>query len=659
MPDLQNLNSKLPPEQQAIRDKCFHPSGRFVEFPKKDVEGSIPERFEKIVQWYPDRIAIKRETEQITYDELNKAANRLAHAIRRQRLNRQEPAVLFFESSISLIVGYMATLKAGMIALHVDPSASSDRIKLLMTESHTRLIVTNSTNYGLAREWTTFGTQLINIDGFDSGLTVDNVKLPIAADDLAHIAYTSGSTGKAKGAAKTHRFSLHSAMDDTNTYRICADDRVAVLGSVAIGKPILNTLLNGAAQYPLDRRDDSLPHLADWLARNDITILVCSPSAFRNLLSDLSGREICPTLRLIRLGSEPLYRSDVELYKKHFNSNCVLVHSYGSNETNTICDYFITKDLDIIGHRVPVGYPRNNVEVFVVDDSGDKVLIHQTGEIVVKSQFLSSGYWQQAKLTSDRFRDSSITPDEREYFTGDIGCLSEDGCLEHLGRNDSIVKLRGVGVDVSEIEARLLRHDGVREAIVLPKEVRPGEVIFVAYIVPRTALLPTAANLRAFLVDSLPDYMIPCDVITLDHFPLTATGKVDRRALPDPGRSRPDLTVVYVAPGTPVERELARIWTEVLTLDRIGIHDNFFELGGHSLAALRIISRVIQALKLELPVKALFESPTIAKMAATIEQSRTKPAKDVEVARMLSEVETMTDEEAEAAVKLLVREAKS
>ena len=641
----------LPPEQEAIRAKCFHPTGTFNEFKKEEIEQSIPERFEKIVRLYSDRIAIKGYKEQITYDELNKAANRLAYAIRNKQLAGEEPIALFFKPSISLIVAYMAVLKAGKIALHVDPSASRDRISLLMVESCTPLIVTNSTNYSFAREWTKGSAHLLNLDELDLNLNVENVKLFVQADDSAHIAYTSGSTGKAKGAIKTHRFALHSVLDDTNTYHICADDRVAVLGAIAIGKPILNTLLNGAALYPLDRKDDSLLHLGDWLAQNHITIFVSSPSAFRSLLSDLSNREICPSLRLIRLGSEPLYRSDVEIYKRCFNSACVLVHSYGSNETNTICDYFITQDLEIIGHRVPVGYPRRDMKVSVVDQMGNEVPVNHVGEIVVKSRFLSSGYWQHNELTADRFRSPSTIPVERAYFTGDIGRLSENDCLEHLGRKDTVVKIRGVGVDVGEIEACLLNYDEIKEAVVIARETKSGETILVAYITPKSKQAPSVTNLRAVLASSLPDYMVPTSFIILDKVPLTATGKVDRRALPDRNEIRPQLDSVYLPPRTPIEIELVSIWAEILALEQIGIRDNFFDLGGHSLAATRVVSQVIKQFQLELPLQSLFAAPTVAEMAAIVIKHQGKKLGEAEMEAILTKLESLTDEEARRLLK--------
>ena len=280
---------------------------------------------------------------------------------------------------------------------------------------------------------------------------------------------------------------------------------------------------------------------------------------------------------------------------------------------------------------------------------GQKVGFSQVGEIAVKSRYLSMGYWRRSDLTKAKFLPDRESGDRRIYLTGDLGRMSPDGCLEHLGRKDFQVKIRGLRVDVTEVEKVLVSHPGVKEAIVTTRKDQLGDAQLVAYFVPSNRVAPTVSGLRNLLREKLPDHMIPSTFIKLDAIPLTATGsgKVDPRALPEPGNKRPDVDTPYVPSRTPVEEKVAKIWTEVLALNLVGIHDNFFELGGHSLAATRVVSKVIQTFQLELPVKAVFDAPTVAAMAAIITQNQANRVSPEDLARLLSEVEALSDEEAQ------------
>jgi amino acid adenylation domain-containing protein len=647
MNDLSKPAVHLPPDQQAIRARCFHPSGAFTEFRKQELEQSIPDRFEEIVLKYPDLIAVKTRNQEVTYDALNRAANRLAQAILARRGEGQEPVALFFERGISLIVANMAVLKAGKISLHADPSAPQMRITHILEDSQASLILTDLTSDALARPWANDSRYLLNIDELHSNFRDDNLHLFIPPDAYADIAYTSGSTGQAKGAVNTHRQRLYTTMNFTNSCHICADDRLAVFGPSAIGKHLFDSLLNGATQYPLELQAEGLLHLRDLLIQEEITILVSLPTAFRHLVSTLRGGGSFPRLRLIRLAGEPLIKGDVESYKKHFASTCLLVNLYASKEGGTVCLYFIDKNTIIRSGRVPVGYPAADMEVSVIDEIGNQAGYDQPGEIVVKSRFLSSGYWQRNDLTREKFRATPAGEEGQVYFTGDLGRLSTDGCLEHLGRKDAMVKIRGFRADLGEVEATLSDHPGVKAAAVIAKQDRSGDTRLSAYVVPNSHTTVTITSLRNFLQQTLPDYMIPSAFITLDEMPLTATGKVDRLGLPDPDRSRPELDTSYTAPKTPIEKELAQIWAEVLALNRIGIHDNFFELGGHSLAATRVVSQVIKKYQLEIPLPALFQSPTVAQMAAVITENQANTLDEQEMDRILTELESLSDEQAE------------
>jgi len=636
----------LPPEQEVIRAKCFHPSGHFVEFPKEDVETSIPERFEKIVSMYPERIAMATDDEQITYDALNAAANRIAHSLVAQYGSHQEPVALFFERGISLVVAYLAVLKAGKIAIHLGPSVDRARITHVLADSQALVVLTDRKHSSFASEPENGHRRVINVDDRNPEITDSNLSLAIGSDAFAYIRYTSGSTKNAKGAVRTHSHILRAAMDLTNSMHISADDRVAVFGRDYGGKNLFITLLCGAAQYPIGLADSG-HSLADWLTKKHITVLISLPTVFRSLLTESSGITLCPSLRLICLGSEPLYKSDIGSYQKHFSADCLLLYTYGSSETGIICEHFIDKNTEVHGNRVSVGYPRDAVEIFVIDDLGNNVPSNQPGEIVVKSRHLSSGYWQKGELEKKNFQSRTDEGQETSYRTGDLGRLLPNGSLEHLGRKDSMVKIRGLKADVAEIEAVLANHPGLREVAVVTKDAPSNELRIVAYYVQRAGAAPAITELRAFLAEKLPNHMIPTAFIRLDAFPLTATGKVNRRKLPNPVTSRPELGTKYVIPSTPVEKDLSRIWSDVLALEQVGIHDNFFELGGHSLTAARVVSRIVQHFQLEIPLQLLFQSPTVAAMAAVIHEHEGKALNVKELEEILIELESLSEDDAQ------------
>jgi len=655
MSDYLSPASNLPPEQEAIRAKCFHPLGTFIEFPKEEIEQSIPERFEKIVRFYPDRLAVRTKSRALTYDELNKAANRLARAILTQRGQGQEPVGLCLRDGVQLITAHLAVLKAGKFSLGLDPSASPDRRAHLLRDSQAPLVVTDAETGPIAHHGVNREQQLINMDEAVSSTGEQDLGLSISPHDYSYLRYTSGSTGQAKGALKTHRHVMHAVMNATNYFHICAADRSLLLSrSSCLGKYAFEVLLNGATLCPFYIADEGLAYFADWLIQEQMTIYNSFPTAFRHFLSALPGTWNFSKLRLIRLADEPVYRSDVELYRKHFSSDCLLVNSFCSTETGPMCLYFLDKAMEVAGTSVPAGFPVDGMEVLVLDEHGNQVGSNQPGEIAVKSRYLSSGYWGRPELTQEKFFSGPQTEEERLYLTGDLGQFSDDGCLELLGRKDFQVKIRSFRVDVGEVEAELAVHPGVKEVAVIGKKDQSDNTRLVAYLVPHSRPAPTVSSLRAFLKDRLPDYMIPTAFVTLDKLPLLSAGKVDRRALPDPGHARPELDTPSVTPGTAIERELWRIWTEVLSLGQIGVHDNFFDLGGDSLTATRVVSRVIKIFQVDFPVKSLFDSPTVAEMAIVVAQNQAKKVGQEELPRLLSELESITEDGTE---RLLAKES--
>ncbi|MDP2604350.1 MAG: AMP-binding protein, partial [Deltaproteobacteria bacterium] len=337
---------------------------------------------------------------------------------------------------------------------------------------------------------------------------------------------------------------------------------------------------------------------------------------------------------------------DVDLFRKHLPQFCVIVNRLGSNETGTICEYIIDASMPIPEPVVPVGYPIQDVELRLLDDDGKAVGENEIGEFSVRSQYLSPGYWNNPALTEASFTADPNGSDYVTYRIGDLGRRLANGCLMHLGRKDFQVKILGNRVEISEVEGALLSLGNIKETAVVDHDDGQGHKRLVAYFVPVDEKVSRGNELRLALARLLPSYMIPTTFIAMDKLPLTGMGKVDRRSLPFPDIERFKLKTPLVEPRTSQEVILAKLWAEVLSLDKVGIHDNFFDLGGHSLAASRVISRVIQTFQLELPVKALFDAPTVAEMAAIITQNQAKQGSDAELAQMLREVEAMTEDEA-------------
>jgi amino acid adenylation domain-containing protein len=601
--------------QEAIRAKCFHPSGRFMEFGKEDAEQSIPERFEKMVRTYPERLAVKTNDKSFTYGELNHAANRVANAILARLGPVQEPVALLFSKGAPLTVAVLGALKAGKIFVLLDPTLPQARLSYIVQDVQPSLIVTNH-QYLVMSQTLSERAPCFDIDELSANPSAENPAITLPPDALAYVLYTSGSTGQPKGIVENHRNLMHYIMTETNDLHICAEDRLTFLASQ--GRDIFRALLNGAAVYPMDIKEEGLAGLSRWLIEEEVTIYNSVASAFRHFVDALTGAEEFPHLRLIKLMGETVYRTDVELYQKHFSSRCIFVNWYGPNETGLLTHYLVDKNTTITGSVVPVGYAVRDKVVRVVDNDNNSVEDEQIGEITAQSRYLSPGYWRREDLTRAGFSVSAAKDTERCYRTGDLGSMRSDGCLIHRGRKDFQVKIRGNRVEIVEVEMALMDLDTVKEAAVVAREDVPGDKRLVAYIIPATTPPPIASALRVALAAKLPDYMIPSAFVMLDKLPLIGIGKVDRAALPAPDALGPQLKNPFVAPRNDAEETVARIWCVVLGLEKIGIHDNFFDLAGHSLLVAQVMARMRETFHVDLSPRILYERPTVAQLAAAI-----------------------------------------
>lgn len=620
-------------------------TGAFLEFRKEEIEQSIPARFEQQAHGNSGRLAVKTDRCQLTYSELNQAANQVAHSILSRLGAGSEPVSLLLDDPALLIVAILGVLKAGKFCVPLDPLYPKTRNQRVIDDSKARCILTDSACVDLAREMAGEGRSWIELDGNKSSLCSDSgsgdIGLPVSPDDFAYVLYTSGSTGEPKGVIQNHRNVLHFIMNYTNGLHVSPEDRLSLLYTWTNSAAAMDTfaaLLNGAALFPFRLREEGTRRLGQWLIAEGITIYHSVASVFRSFVSGLSGREGFPALRLIDFGGEPVHKTDVEEYKEHFSPDCVLVNGFGTTEINVIRQFFIDKNTEITGALVPVGYQVEDSNVLLLGTSGEEVRLGDEGEICVESPFLAVGYWGRPELTNAAFSPSPRGGGRRIYHTGDLGRMEPDGCLTHLGRKDTQVKIRGHRVETGEVEVALRSMFGMEEAVVVARDYGNGGQRLVAYLVPGKQPKPTPNTLRSGLASLLPDFMIPSTFVMLDRLPRTPNGKLDRQALPAPETCRPNLETAFVAPRTALERMLADIWVDVLKVQDIGVHDNFFELGGDSLLAAQIMGRLHSSLDVDVSLRRFFEMPTLEGLAVAVVQSLAEQAGERETTRLMDEL---------------------
>ena len=643
---------RLPPEQESIRAKCFHPRGAFVEFPDEDVETSIPVRFEKIVRAHPDHLAIKTPEYELTYDELNSAANRVAHKLIDLERRESMPVALLFETGVQIIVAMLGVLKAGHFFVLLDPSLPKEKIAAVLAKSKARLVFSDARNLQMARDVAGDGLNIVDYESVSRCAISANCEQSLTPEMFSYIVYTSGSTGEPKGVICSHQNLLHHVRALTNTYHICKEDKVSLMTSISGGalSTIALALLNGAALYPYDVQRSGVSELGNWLRRERISVWFMPSPLFRNMAATVKTHDYFSDLRLIRLRSDKVHRSDIELCQKIVPASCVIATGLATTETGTIRMNLLDCGTKILGNEAPIGFPVEDKEVFLIDDDGKEVGFNEVGEIAVRSKYLSPGYWNDPGLTESKFQRDAENPDMRIYYTGDLGLMLPDGCLIHKGRKDFRVKIRGYAVDLVEVEKALLSHSGIREAVVTTDRTQSADARLIAYFTFAGESAPTASDLRMHLQEKLADYMIPSAFVKLDKIPLNANGKFDRGALPDPDDKRPPLSTLYALPRNEMEKSLVQIWEEVLGVRPIGIQDKFFDLGGHSLSATRVVSRVIKQFEMDISLRSLFRSSTVADMAAEIIAHQGKMLDESQLATILDELESLSEAEAERLV---------
>jgi len=600
--------------------------GHLSELPRSfltALDESVAAAFERAAQLHAGSIAVSSDTETLTYDEINRAANRIAHTIIAHRGGGEEPIAFMVDRPAVELTCLLGVLKAGKAYVAFDPAHPPSRLQAVCVDVQPGLILTTARCQPLVDRLAIPPNACINVEAPDAGLPDHNPGLTIPPSRLAAIYFTSGSTGQPKGVCYDQRGLLHRIV----TTILCSDirpgDRQALHlrcdtgWSVTI---IFSALLAGATLYPVDVARSGVSCMAEWVARESITHFPMTCSLFRQWVDALPGADygLYPSMRFLNVGAEPLLRRDVEQFKRHFPPRCVLFHSLATSECGRIACSTITRATPLPGERVAAGYPDFDKEILIAGDDGYWAGPGESGEIAVRSHYMMSGYWRKPKLTAAVMRPDPDGSDRRVYFTGDIGRIGPDGRLEVFGRRDFQVKVRGYRVQLAEIEMHLLNLTTISEAAVVALTEPGGDTRLAAYLVTQSQTTPSVGELRAALAQTLPGHMIPSVFMFLPALPLTPAGKVDRRALPKPSQGRPPQDTTYMAPRSALEARLVRIWEEVLPVTPIGVNDDFLNLGGDSLQAFSVISRVLKDFDVKLSPQDLLACGSVGAMATLI-----------------------------------------
>jgi amino acid adenylation domain-containing protein len=594
---------------------------------------SIHQLFAEQVAATPDAIALEFEDQRLTYAELNKRANQLAHYLISKGVRTESVVGIMMERSLDMIVSLLAVLKAGGAYLPLDPDYPQERIAFMLEDAGVRTVLTQSK---LRFRLPQTSANVIRLDEVWAEIGAGSKEDPessVSVDNLAYVTYTSGSTGQPKGVQVVHRGVVRLVKE--NDYVHLGPDEVclqfAPLAFDASTFEIWGMLLNGGRLVIMPPGPSTLAELGQALKTHRVTVLWLTAGLFNLMvdeqLDDLRG------LRQLLAGGDALSASHVERFLREA-PGCKLINGYGPTENTTFtCCYSMSAAE--LNHSVPIGRPIANTQVYILAKNFRPVATGARGELFTGGDGLARGYLNHPELTAERFvpHPFSTQPGARLYRTGDWARYRPNGDIEFLGRVDNQAKVRGFRIEPGEIEAVLAGHGAVRDAVVTVVRDESGEKQLVAYVVADDE--PNPSQLRQFLKDRLPEYMIPAHFITLEQFPLTTAGKVDYRALPLPGTARPEIETPFVPPSTTTEEILAGLWSRVVGVERIGIHDNFFELGGNSLSATQLVSQVRQNLQVELPLRDLFQNATVAQLALLIEEI------------LASQVDELTDEEAE------------
>ncbi|HLG62249.1 MAG TPA: amino acid adenylation domain-containing protein [Ktedonosporobacter sp.] len=620
--DYQVINS-TPPQLPATEQQLAQWNATRQDFP---LDACVPQLAAKWGATTPNAIAVVEGDRGLTYQELNQAANQLAHYLQTLGVEPGVPVGFCVERDLHIIVGLLAILKAGGAYVPLDPTYPAERLTFMLQDSQTPVLVTQQ---HLAERLSLQNVAVVCLDR-DAGLLAQQSAAEPAytatVDDLAYIIYTSGSTGRPKGVEITHKSLLNLVCWHQQAFGVTTADRATQLTSPAFdatGWELWPYLTAGACIYmPTEDTRTAPTRLRDWLLDNKITITFLPTMLAESMLA-LEWPSSTP-LRFMLTGADTLH---------HYPSPALpftLVNNYGPSEATVLVTSGPVPPTPDATTPPTIGRPIANAQIYILDEQLRQVPVDTPGELHIGGICLARGYLNRPELTAEkfipnpfvgtRFTASDLDPTARLYKTGDLARFLPDGQIAFMGRIDHQVKIRGYRIELDEIMAALNNHEAIQTSIVTAREDVAGDKRLVAYIVLTPEAQVTVSSLREALLTHLPDYMVPATFVVLDMLPVTPNGKIDRAALPVPDETNMLRDGSISVPTTPTEERLAAIVAPLLGLQQIGVDENFFMLGGHSLLGTQIIMHVTTSFGVELPLRTLFEAPTVRELAAEIEQ---------------------------------------
>jgi amino acid adenylation domain-containing protein len=627
-----------------------------VDYPK---HLRLHDLFEIQVERSPDAVAIVFNGKQLTYRELNRRANQLAHHLQLLRVKPEVTVGICIERSLEMIIGLLAIVKAGGAYVPLDPTYPQDRLAHILSDSQLAVVLTQEKLLPLLPEQ---GIPAICLDTHWEKIASESEENPVTAataENLAYIIYTSGSTGKPKGVLIEHRGAVNTILDINQRFQVGPHDRVLAVCSLNFDLSVYDVFgllaAGGTIILPEPAIAPDLHHWTDLMKREQVTLWNSAPPVMQMFAGHLVDYNLTlpASLRLVLLSGDwiPLTLPNLIREIKDGVEAVEIISLGGATEASIWSIFYPVGTIDPTWKSIPYGKPMTNQQFFILDEQLYPVPVGTVGELYIGGEGVARGYHNRPDLNATKFMPSPFSdqPKSRLYRTGDLGRYTADGTIEFLGRIDHQVKIRGFRVEMGEIEAALLQHPTIREAAILARADALGTKQLVAYLVPKQAEMglntyqgssledrpnsvqPVWANpaqlvgiVRSFLQEKLPDYMVPSAFVVLEALPLTPNGKLDRQALPAPKFANqdfhPEMESSFVAPRDRTERQLAEIWQEFLGIQAVGVKDNFFELGGHSLLAVRLWAKVEQTFNQNLPLATLFQAPTIEQLARHLRQ---------------------------------------
>ncbi len=603
----------------------------------------------------PEAPAVVYGEERINYGELNRRANQLAHYLRGRGVGAEVRVGVLLERSVRWVVALLGILKAGGAYVPLDGDYPAARLRFMLDDAGVELVLTERRQVELVTdgEATEKAREVVCLDESWELLEKqddENPELVTSAENLAYVIYTSGSTGQPKG-VEVIQGAIKRLVSNTNYIRLRETDRVGQASNASFDAAtfeIWGTLAHGEQVVVLTKETALSPaELKRQIAAQQISVMFLTTALFNQMAQSDPG--VFAPLRYLLFGGEA---SDAQSVRRVLAGGKPehLLHLYGPTESTTFTTWYEVTEVAAGARTIPIGRPISNTETWVLDQQGQVAPLGVVGELYVGGEGLARDYLGQPGLTAERFVPNpfSAEPGARLYRTGDLVRMLSDGNVEFLKRRDQQVKVRGFRIELGEIEAVLNQYWAISESVVVDREDLAGGTRLIAYLVPEEGVEPTAAELYGFLREKLPSYMLPSAFVTIAELPLTPNGKVNRRALPLPEEDVAQANANFVAPRTPLEETLSEIWRETLRVPQVGVESNFFDLGGHSLLATRVISQIRERCGIELPLRVLFESPTVAALAGYIETRQPKETELGRIFRMLENMERISEDEVTA-----------